>query len=265
MLMLLNELIGSTKQHLARLHAALKRVLRKTAEIESGPGKGLRFDVGPDAPGFVSGEYERPVQEAIAGVVHAGDVCYDIGANVGFFSVLLGRLAGPTGSIYAFEPVPKNALTIERNARLNRLDNIKVLQVACSNESGMSELLLAHHIGGAVLKNVGVPPDLAGSLIVETVSIDTLVEDRQIKPPRFIKIDVEGAEMEVLQGMQRVLNAWGPTVILELDDESADACEEKVRVCQRFLQDLDYRMEFLPASYPDSKWFVRHFVARCGR
>jgi FkbM family methyltransferase len=187
-------------------------------------------------------------------------VCYDIGANVGFFSILLGRLAGPTGSVYAFEPVPRNAFAIERNARLNHLGNITVLKLALSCVDGRSELLLAHHIGGAMLKSAGAPPDLAGRLDVEIAALDSLTESGSIKPPNFVKIDVEGAEIDVLQGMKAILRRWAPTIMLELDDEHVTACSNKVARCQSFLSKFGYRTELLPEAYPDGRWFVRHIL-----
>lgn len=259
--MLVSDLVATAKQNLAQIGAACKRAFRRVAEIESGPGKGLRFDAGPRSGDFASGGYERPVQEALASLVKPGAVCYDVGANLGFFSVLLGRLAGPTGSIYAFEPVAGNAAMIERNASLNRLGNIRVLRIALSRADGRGELLLARHPGGAVLRGAGIPPDPAGRVAVETCAIDTLVDSRKIEPPDVVKIDVEGAEMDVLQGMVKVLRAQAPIVILELDDETETACEKKVSLCRSFLGDLDYRMARLPNAYPDGRWFVRHLVA----
>lgn len=194
--------------------------------------------------------------------VHRGDVCYDIGANLGFFSLLLGRLAGPDGSVYAFEPVARNASNIERNARLNGLPNIEVLRIALCATDGHEELLLAHHVGGAVLKSAGAPPDFAGSVTVETARLDTLVNIRRLKPPNIVKIDVEGAEMDVLRGMEQVLRTCAPIVVVELDDETAAACEKKVSLCRTFLRDLGYRSELLPNAYPDRGWFVRHFIAK---
>ena len=258
----LNGLINNVKQYHVKVGDLYRRVFGTVMEIESGPGKGMLFDGGPDTPRFASGQYERPVQEAITSLLQSGGVCYDIGANLGFFSLIFGRLVGISGTVYAFEPVPQNASMIERNSRLNGIINIKVLRLALARDDGNSELLLARHVGGAVLKNVGVPPDFAGSLMVKTAAVDTLVESQQIKPPRIVKIDVEGAELDVLQGMERVLRRWKPTVILELDDETAAGCEEKVSVCQSFLHNLNYRIELLPNSYPDGNWFVRHFIAR---
>jgi FkbM family methyltransferase len=257
----LTELFDSSKQRLVHLGNAVRRTIGTAEKIETGPGKGLRFDAGPDTHRFSTGQYERPVQEAIAAVVRPGNVCYDIGANVGFFSIVLSRLAGPTGSVYAFEPVPRNVSAIEQNARLNRLGNITVLKVALASVDGESELLLAHHIGGAMLKSAGAPPDLAGRLDVRTAALDTLSKWGSVKPPHFVKIDVEGAEIDVLQGMTAILKKWAPAIMLELDDEDMTACDNKVARCVSLLCRFGYRAEALPKSYPDSRWFVRHIIA----
>jgi FkbM family methyltransferase len=220
----------------------------------------LVLDGGGSTALFASGEYERPVQEAISSLIKPCDVFYDIGANIGFFSVLAGRLTGSAGRVFAFEPVPENASLIERNRRLNHLNNIEILRMAASLHSGKSELLLAHCAGGAVLKSAGTPPDQSGSMVVETRSIDALVQRREIQPPDIVKIDVEGAEMNVLLGMAEVLDQWGPKIIIEVDDADKTRCQEKLRACIEFLETFGYRSEVLPNSYPDGHWFVRHLV-----
>jgi FkbM family methyltransferase len=231
-------------------------------KVASGPGKGLRFDAGSGVNQCASGEYERPVQEAIVAIAHPGDVFYDVGANLGFFSVLVGRLVGTSGAVYAFEPVPANASMVERNARQNGLSNIKVLRIALCREDGMGELLLTHYVGGAVLKSVGTPPlDLSGSVMVETACLDRLVDRQHIKPPNIVKIDVEGAEMDVLLGMESILRRWHPKIVLELDDETEAGCEDKVSACQSFLHNLGYQTELLANAYPNTSWYVRHFIA----
>ena len=253
---------GFAKKGRDRAGSLTRRLLGRVPRIESGAGKGLRFDAGLSTAGFVSGEYEYPVQSAIASLLRGGDVFYDIGANVGYFTVLAGRLVGPTGAVYAFEPVPSNASIVERNARLNHMENIETLRVAVSHQTGKSELYLAHYAGGAALKSAGPPPDLAGSILVDTSSIDDLVKHRRIRPPDVVKIDVEGAELDVLHGMLKVLQEGNPKVILEVDDADEMRCDGKLNACREFLQDLQYRIEVLPKSYKDGKWFVRHFIAR---
>lgn len=249
------------KKRIAEIGEVCLRTLAGPAVIESGPAKGLRFDAGADTARFEKGDYEPPVQHALASQVHPGDVCYDIGANLGFFSVLLGRLVGPDGTVYAFEPVPANVAAIKRNARLNDLGNIRVLELAVTRSDGEAELLLARHVGGAVLKDAGTPPDLAGSLTVKTATVDSLLAQGKLKPPRLVKIDVEGAEWDVLLGMEHTLRENSPIVVLELDDETQSACESKVGECRRFLEGLGYHTDPLPNSYRDGKWYVRHFCA----
>ena len=258
----MSSLANAARQAWSNMAVASERTFRRASRIRAGPGKGLLFSARRASEQFVAGTYEHPVQSSLAELVKPGAVCYDIGANVGFFTLLLARLAGPTGTVYAFEPVPANASIIERNARLNRLGNVKVLRLALSRADGMSDLLLAQHVGGAVLKGAGTPPDPAGHIIVETSAIDTLINHRKIAPPDLVKIDVEGAEMDVLVGMQGVLRSQAPIVILELDDQTQAECERKVASCQSFLSEFDYRIDRLPNAYPDGHWFVRHLVAR---
>ena len=78
--------------------------------MSSGVAAGSRFCAGPSNPEYGSGSNELPVQEAIKNLLRPGEVFYDIGANVGFFTIIAGRLVGPTGSIVAFEPVASQLL-----------------------------------------------------------------------------------------------------------------------------------------------------------
>ena len=247
-------------QFLRRGRRLAQRVAGKAPVIGEGPGRGLRFDPGPATAGFLSGKYELPVQEALSSLVRPGDVFYDIGANVGYFSILAGRLAGPGGAIYAFEPVPVNASLVERNARLNHLENVQVMRIAISRQTGRSELLLASYAGGAVLKGAGIPPDFAGSITVETSTVEDLLKIRKIRPPDIVKIDVEGAELDVLKGMIEVLREKRPKLIIEVDDANELKCEEKLAACREFLRDFRYRTKVLPNSYEDGSWFVRHIA-----
>jgi len=257
-----NELTMIVKHFLQIFGPLAKRLFKLTSRVSSGPAKGLRFDPGPATSGFVSGIYETPVQEAVASLVHQGDVFYDIGANIGFFSVLAGRLVSRDGAVYAFEPVSKNAALVEKNASLNDFKNIKVFQIAVSDQTGKSELLLASYAGGAVLKDAGVPPDFSGSTFVETSTIDDFLKLQDIRPPDVVKIDVEGAELHVLNGMVETLRKWSPKFIIEVDDSSKTKCMEKLSACRAFLANLHYKSEIIANSYNDGNWFVRHLVAR---
>ena len=258
--MSLDRLRGHVNQWIARL-GVLFASFHKIPRIEAGAARGLYFDAGADTPRFISGGYEGPVQQALADTVRPGDVCYDIGANLGFFTVLLGRLTGTTGSVVAFEPAPANAARIEWNARRNGLKNVQVRRIALSHSDGSCELQLARHVGGAVLTGAGVPPDPAGNIVVRTSRLDSIIVELQLRPPDFVKIDVEGAELDVLRGMVKVLQDRRPSLIVELDDEIESACNQKLIACQHFLREFGYEFRELPSAYPDTRWHVRHFLA----
>lgn len=258
---MLDGLVSDIGQRFARVGEACRRALRAPAVIAAGPAEGLRFDAGADTVRFEKGDYERPVQQALVALARPGDVCYDIGANLGFFSILLGRLVGPAGVVHAFEPVPANVAIVERNALLNDLGNVRVVRVALTRSDGEAELLLAQHVGGAVLADAGTPPDPAGRLTVATATVDSLIGRGELAPPQLVKIDVEGAEMDVLLGMERTLREHAPKLVLEFDDATQSQCEGKVGACRGFLESLGYRTEPLPNSYRDGKWYVRHFLA----
>ena len=110
-----------------KLVAAGSRWIRtQDVVISHGIGAGLKFNAGGANPGYALGTSEPPVQDALARLVKPGDVAYDIGANVGFFTVLLGRLVGPTGAVAAFEPLPPTAEALRKNAALNGFVHVTV-------------------------------------------------------------------------------------------------------------------------------------------
>lgn len=245
-----------------KIVATLKRLLghRRPEIIRVGPAAGLRFDPGPSNPRYAIGDNELPVQEALRKHLQAGDVFFDVGANVGFMSVLGARLVGGHGFVYAFEPVPANAELIRANAARNELGQVHVMQMAIGDTTGTARLALARYSGGAVLADVERPPDPAGELVVDISSVDQLVA-RGLHPPSLVKIDVEGAELQALRGMAHVCSSIRPTIVYELDAASEAALEVKRVQCERWLIDLGYVVTELPQSYCLPDWHVRHFVA----
>jgi FkbM family methyltransferase len=233
----------------------------RVGEISVGVGVGLKFNPGKSNPAYGSGNNELPVQYALAQHLTSGNVLYDVGANVGFLTVIGAHLVGPTGSVYAFEPVPSNTALVRRNAALNGFDNVTVIGKAVSNRSGRGEVALASYAGGAALSTVTAPPDAVGTLPIEVITIDELVFRERLRPPSLVKIDVEGAEIEVLQGMTRTLRECRPVVLYEIDDQDRAAFERKQAGCDTFVRELGYQITRLENSYPDIRWIVGHTLA----
>jgi FkbM family methyltransferase len=236
----------------------------RTRRIQAGPATGLRIGRSEASADYVLGVNELPVQVALVDVLTPGATFLDVGANVGFFSLLAARLVGPSGMVYAIEPVPANAERIRLNSRRNRFPNVSVIEAAAAAGDGVTTLLLAAHPGGAVIASAGAPPDPAGSLDVTTVTIDSLVASGRTRPPAVVKIDVEGAELDVLAGMATTLQDVRPVVLCEVDADTEDALARKRARIVGVLEAAGYTPEVLPRSYGASDWLVDHILAHPG-
>ncbi len=230
--------------------------------IADGEAAGLKLTARRADPNFARGTYERPLQAIITANLAPGDVFYDIGANIGFFSLIAARKVGPQGFVYAFEPVPENASAIARSAALNGFNNLKMLPYAVGAADGRATLNLARHIGGATLASAGVPPDLRGQLEVDLVTVDSMIKKHGLRPPSLVKIDVEGAELEALTGMRLTLATHRPCVVYEIDDASRDGFERKAAEIADFMTSAGYSLFPLDTSSVQGEWQIGHVLAR---
>lgn len=246
-----------------RLGRVGERLLhRQVWRIQAGEGVGLKFKISHN-PEYIDGTNEAPIQAALAAHALPGGVFYDIGASIGFFSVLVARRVGAMGTVYAFEPVAANAALVLENARLNHFDHLQTFEVAVGDKSGSMELFLSGWQGGAsLIKDVMRPEDLAGSCRVDIVTLDRFIRDKGLRPPTLIKIDVEGAERQALEGMQETLAAFKPVLLYEVDDGSADGLERRWGELDGYVADLGYKVERIKGAYPNRGWFVGHSLAK---
>lgn len=233
--------------------AALRPLLRWLAGgsivIPMGLGGGLRLDMAgiPLSHAHIGslafGNLEQSVQEAMLRHLGRGGVFYDIGANVGFFALLGAHFAGlEAGHVYAFEPTPDNAGEIRRNVALNALSNVTVIERAVAAAAGTGRLQVVDDQSWSKLVETGEHPFTESVIDIELVSIDDLVASREIRPPTVVKIDVEGAEMAVLEGMRATLAAHGPAIICELHGTHVEVAA--------FLRDAGYRVINLESPEP---------------
>lgn len=186
--------------------------------LRYGVGKGLKFDPRGGNPGYALGTSGLEEQAALARFLRAGDVFYDIGANVGFFAALGARLVGPEGHVYAFEPFPASADAMKANLRRNGFQNATVFESAVSDRPGRVNLVTE---GGSVdyrLATSSIESNTNGKSTIEVsvVSIDSLTGTGSLRPPSFVMIDVEGSEISVLNGMRRTLESYRPTILCEV-------------------------------------------------
>jgi FkbM family methyltransferase len=151
---------------------------------------------------YLGGRSHAPVVEVLRAHVRPGMTVLDAGANVGYMAVHAGDVAGPDGTVLACEPEPRNFAVLARNALRCRWRNVVPLQVALGARCGTTPLWLADDDGGDH-RTVGVARDRA-SIEVPLTTADELARSRGT-PIHFVKIDVQGAETEVLRGMASTL------------------------------------------------------------
>jgi len=172
--------------------------------------------------------FERPKVSALEHFLRPGMTLVDVGANIGFFSLVAARLVGPTGRVLAVEPEPANCTRIERNVELNGYPNVEIAQVALGDRNGEVTLHLATDHGHHSLLDRS--PDRAGATIaVPLQTLDTLLATHNIGRVDVLKVDVEGLEVEVLRGAAETIRTNPEIVILmdvheSLGVSAADVC-----------------------------------------
>ncbi len=152
----------------------------------------------------VSGDWgEKPVIEALLANLHEGDAAYDVGANIGIYSIAMAKAVGTAGKVVAFEPEVESVKRLKENAELNHLSNVKVVEKALGRKNGTANLYIGKTTGNfSLVKSYEENLDHQS---IDLVSGDMFVEQNQLPIPKAVKIDVEGYEYEVLLGLKKTL------------------------------------------------------------
>ncbi|MFQ5964078.1 MAG: FkbM family methyltransferase [Candidatus Scalinduaceae bacterium] len=199
--------------------------------ILQGRLRGKRWIVGSSNHGCWLGSYEYQKQILFAEMIQEGSVVFDIGAHVGFYTLLSSQIVGPKGKAIAFEPLPRNIHYLKEHLRVNQCKkNVTVIEAAVVERSGFTffEEGSNNHTGRLSQK---------GCLEIKAVSLDGLVSKGEIPPPDYMKIDVEGAELLVLSGAKSILNNYHPTIFL------ATHGTEVHQQCCAFLKSMGYYLQ----------------------
>ena len=177
--------------------------------------------------------YEPQSVRLAQAAVTPGMLALDVGANVGFFTLLLSRRAGPTGRVLAFEPDLANLSMLRRNVAINQCGNVEVCALALGNENGFASFmrdektgLEGHLVAGQHGWQDASSP--AGPIVETRVStIDAELAGRD-RPVAFIKLDVEGSEAAVLRGGEHTIRRDRPVILAELSSSFRDVASGSI-------------------------------------
>jgi FkbM family methyltransferase len=141
-------------------------------------------------------------------------VAADVGANIGYFTLLLSRLVGPRGAVYAFEPATPAYQALEKNIALNAAGNVYAYRVALGETCGAVSLVWGPP-GSTGKTRLGVSEP--GNELTELTTFDTFVGEHGLARLDFIKIDVEGAEERFLDGATKTIKRFQPSILFEVN------------------------------------------------
>jgi len=205
-----------------------------TVPVVQGPLRGKRWIVGSSSHGCWLGSYEMTKQKAFSAAAKRGYSVFDLGANVGFYSLLASVLIGPEGRVFSFEPVPRNLDFLRAHMKLNRVTNCYIWEAAVGRSEGVE------YFDRGPNSSMGhLSPESRGSLRVRTVALDDLITSGKLPPPNLIKCDIEGGEYDALKGASETLAKYSPTIFLATHGSDIH------RNCCDLLVGLGYRLTAL--------------------
>lgn len=197
-----------------------------------------------DSSIYYKGYFERDTTLAINKLCKSGMTVVDIGANIGYYTLLLAKLVGPMGKVIAFEPAQWAFSKLKRNLELNDFDNITLEKKALSNENRQDQVRHfycswplhtnsedqihpIHH--GRAMKD-----------IVDFATLDHYVKQKGIKKIDLIKLDVDGHEFKVIQGAVKTLRSFKPLIVMELSSYTLEEVGDNIADLVSLLSGLGF-------------------------
>lgn len=214
-----------------KLHVLLQRAYMKASKIakpnrrfSTNFGSVMRGNITDYVPARICffGTWEPNLSRFMEATIRPGDSVVDLGANIGYFTLLMSKLVGPTGRVISIEAAPTTAAILRENVAANACSNVDVKEIAIAEKEG--ELKLFHSRWGETNTGAATLVEGRGSAGYDVVKTDTLLDVLAENAPRvsFIKIDIEGAEMPVLNEILANRAHFGRslTIVCELEDSN---------------------------------------------
>jgi len=192
------------------------------------------------------GTYEPELETALRDLVEPGMVTYDVGANIGYVTLLLARAVGERGRVFAFEALLSNVERLRANIGFNGMQ-ARVTVVAAAVGTGSAPVRFLVHESGGMGKaegSAGRAGQYASSITVPGISLDEFVYGQGNPPPQVVKMDIEGGEVLALPGMRRLLAEARPRMLMELHGP------QSARAAWEALTAAGYQICWMKPGYP---------------
>lgn len=191
---------------------------------------------------FYRGIFEKENLEYFGSLIKPGNIILDIGANIGIYSLMASVKTGNIGKVYSFEPADWAINRLKENIRLNKFENIEVIDKAISDISGISDFFICdddayNSIGNKPMREVREVKK------VEITTIDDFLSSRSISHVDIIKIDTEGADYLVLKGAKQLLSSSSPPIIFcEYSRKTIDGFHHSLNEFEEYIKGFNYKI-----------------------
>ncbi len=248
--------LGPFSQAIRKFLNRISPVGKSVVAVAAGGNKGMRMELDLQSEkDYWLGTYELDLQNGLKQQVRTGWVAYDVGANIGYFTLLFSKMVGETGMVFSFEPLPTNLERLQRNLSLNNLPSfVKIIPCAVIDQTKQTQFLIGS--SGAMGKVNGSAgrekKDLyRESINVAGISLDDFIYKESNPIPQVIKMDIEGGEVLALRGMTRLLQEAKPLFFLELHGKLA------AEVAWKTLETEGYQFFTITAGSPSITSFEK--------
>jgi FkbM family methyltransferase len=241
---------------------------KQTLELER---KGIAFTLEVDPKNgiierdlIVKGVFSPHLYDVFTEMIQRGNTVVDVGANIGYFTLLFSKIVGENGKVYSFEPVSQIYSKLEKNIEINSVGNIVAENYALGEEQ--SELTINYQESSSGQSSLINKTQNSVSEKIHVVTLDSYLE--KFDALDFVKIDIEGFEFQALRGMQKTLKKFKPSVVMEFSPLLYRNIDEDYlgysRSLLNFMMALGYRIKNIDGEYLEDINDIRIFVSSNG-
>lgn len=236
--------VGVIKGLARTVYRVVRKLLPSSLTLWQVNLKGTRYliwaneDIGKKI--ILTRSYESKEIAFLGRSLREGDVCFDVGGNIGFYALNFAKGVGASGKVFSFEPLKRNALLIQLAAEMNGLGNISVHNIAVSDAPGFVSMVIPEEDGAYAYIDKGKAKAQSN---ISCITVDDFVRDNSIEKVDVMKVDVEGAELQVLKGaahLFREKEMRPRLVMIEIVDEYLRRFDSSEQDVFNFMKDVGY-------------------------